>query len=194
VTCPLLRPLGGLPSLNNDGDMVCLRDASGAAVDQVSYSSAWGGGNSVSLERISPLLSSQDRANWGGCVGPSGSTPGALNSLYQEKPAAGSALELSPNPFSPDHDGFEDNLIISLKLDWPQAAVTVRVYDRLGRLARTLAQDKPVAASSDIIWDGTSDQGAVCPIGLYVVSLEARDLGGGGAIKRNKVVAIARKL
>jgi hypothetical protein len=194
VTGPLLKPVGGWPSLGNEDDIVCLRDANGNAIDLVHYDKDWGGSKGVSLERINPFLNSQDRANWGGCVAPFASTPGARNSLYQEKPAAGSALELSPNPFSPDRDGFEDNLIISLKLDWPQAAVTVRVYDRLGRLVRTLAQDKPMASNSDIIWDGTSDQGAVCPIGLYVISLEARDITGGAAVKKSKVVAIARKL
>ncbi|HTY08417.1 MAG TPA: lamin tail domain-containing protein, partial [Candidatus Edwardsbacteria bacterium] len=194
VTCPLLKPVGGLPSLNNDGDLVCLRDAGGAVVDEVSYDAHWGGGCGVSLERINPFLASSDRASWGGCVSSACATPGAQNSLYQEKPAAGPALALSPNPFSPDRDGYEDNLIISLALDWPQAAVTVRVYDRLGRLVRTLAQDKPTAASADLVWDGTSDQGTVCPMGLYVVSLEARAIVSGGAIKTSKVVAIARKL
>ena len=161
---------------------------------QVSYFSAWGGGNGVSLERINPFLPPQDRSSWSGCVGPSGSTPGAQNSLFQEKSAAGAVLELSSNPFSPDNDGYEDNLIISLRLDWIRAAVTVRVYDRLGRLVRTIAQDQEVAGSTDLVWKGRNDQEQPCPIGLYVINLEARDISSGAVVKKSKVVAIARKL
>jgi hypothetical protein len=192
--CPVLKPAGGLPSLNNDEELVCLRDGRGAPVDQARYSGAWGGGGGISLERVNPFLNPGDPASWGGCVAAARATPGAQNSVFIERPAAGASLELSPNPFSPDNDGYEDRLIISLKLGWIRAAVTIRVYDRLGRLVRTIAQNREVAGNADLVWDGLNDQTTVCPMGLYVVSLEAKDANGSGAIRKTKTVAIARKL
>jgi hypothetical protein len=191
--CPVLRPKGGLPSLNSD-DLLCLRDQRGGAVDQVRYFAAWGGGDGISLERINPFLDPADPASWGGCVAAAGATPGLVNSVFIERPADAASLDLAPNPFSPDNDGFEDRLIISLKLGWTRAAVTIRVYDRLGRQVRTIAQNREVAGTADLVWDGRNDQQARCPMGLYVISLEARDANGAGAVKRTKTVAIARKL
>ncbi|MCU0606492.1 MAG: lamin tail domain-containing protein [Candidatus Edwardsbacteria bacterium] len=192
--CPVLRPPTGLPSLNNDDEQVSLRDARGAAVDQVRYAGSWGGGGGLSLERINPFLASSEAGSWGGCVAPALSTPGMVNSVFVERPAAGAALDLGPNPFSPDGDGHEDNLIVSLQLEWPRAAVTVRIYDRLGRLVRSLAQDRELPGTADLVWNGRDERGEACPIGLYVVSLEARDVNGGGAVRKARTVAVARKL
>lgn len=192
--CPVLRPPDGLPSLNNEDELVRLRDARGAAVDQVRYAGSWGGGGGLSLERINPFLQSSEGSSWGGCVAPALSTPGMVNSVFVERPAAGAALDLGPNPFSPDGDGHEDNLIISLKIEWLRAAVTVRIYDRMGRLVRSLAQDRELPGTADLVWNGRDERGAACPIGLYVVSLEARDVNGGGAVRKAGTVAVARKL
>lgn len=193
ASCPVLRPKGGLPALNND-ETLRIRDGRTAPVDQVGYSDDWGGGGGISLERINSFLDPGDPASWGGCVAVARATPGAQNSVFIERPAAGASLEISPNPFSPDNDGHEDNLIISLRLAWPRAAVTIRVYDRLGRLVRTIAQNREVAGTTDLVWNGRNDQEQPCPMGLYVISLEARDANGPGAIKKTATVAVARKL
>lgn len=192
--CPVLRPPDGLPLLNNDDELVCLRDSRGAEVDRVRYAGSWGGGGGISLERINPYLPSSEGSSWGGCVAPALSTPGAVNSVYVDAPSSGAALDLSPNPFSPDGDGCEDNLIISIKLGWLRAAVTVRIYDRLGRLVRNLVLNRELAGTADLVWNGRDDRNEVCPIGLYVVSLEARDVNGGGAARQARTVAVARKL
>ncbi len=189
--CPVLRPAGGLPSLNNDDELVCLRDGRGAIVDQVRYSGGWGGGDGVSLERINPFLPPSERWSWGGSVAAARSTPGARNSVYLERPDGGTPLDASPNPFSPGDGG---SLIISLALGWNRAAVTLRIYDRLGRPVRTLAQDRELPGITDLVWDGRDDGGSVCAMGLYVISLEARDVGGGGAVRKARTVAVARKL
>jgi hypothetical protein len=74
-------PVAGFPSLNNSGDMIRLLDASGSQVDSVAYFPVWGGGVSVSLERIDPSGPSGATANWATCVDSSGATPGRPNSV-----------------------------------------------------------------------------------------------------------------
>jgi hypothetical protein len=75
-------PLTGFPSLNNGGDMVVLRDATGETADSTWYLSSWGGGEGgVSLERRDPLYAPTDASNWGPAVDSSGATPGLPNSI-----------------------------------------------------------------------------------------------------------------
>jgi len=76
-----LVPVAGFPSLNNSGDMIRLLNASGRQVDSVAYFPVWGGGASVSLERIDPFGLSAAAANWATCVDSSGATPGRPNSV-----------------------------------------------------------------------------------------------------------------
>jgi hypothetical protein len=73
--------VAGFPSLNNSGDVIRLLNASGRQVDSVVYFPGWGGGVSVSLERIDPFGLSAAAANWATCVDSSGATPGRPNSI-----------------------------------------------------------------------------------------------------------------
>jgi len=186
--------ISGWPSLNSDGDIVCLRDPRGAAVDRVQYQSSWGGGGGKSLEKINPYLLSQSASGWGGCVSSSGSTPGAKNSIYIEKLESAASLSLSPNPFSPDGDGLEDHVLIGLEFPWTRAVVNLKVFDRLGRLVKTLAEQQSFGAAGTVIWDGKDGGDRLCPVGIYIVLLEARDANGSGSVKKKQTVALAKKL
>lgn len=192
-TCPRIK-VNGWPSLNNDADIVCLRDQRGAAVDRVQYQSSWGGGDGKSLERINPFLLSQDAAGWDGCVVSSGSTPGAQNSIYIEKLESSANLSISPNPFSPDGDGFEDRTLISFDLAWTRAVVNLKIFDRLGRPVKTLAEQREFGNSGSLVWDGRDGGGRICPIGVYIVLLEARDANGSGSVKKKQTLVLAQKL
>jgi hypothetical protein len=71
----------GLPSLNNGGDAVVLRDMAGYTLDSVYYLPAMGGSAGSSLERRDELGAGDDRTNWGSCTAATGATPCALNSI-----------------------------------------------------------------------------------------------------------------
>jgi hypothetical protein len=186
--------VSGWPALNSDGDIVCLRDSRGAVADRVQYRSSWGGGDGRSLEKINPFLLSQEAANWGGCVSSSRSTPGAQNSIYIEKLESSANLSISPNPFSPDGDGFEDHVLIGLDFTWTRAVVNIKIFDRLGRPVKTLAEQQSFGASGTVVWDGRDGGGRMCPMGVYIVLLEARDANGSGSVKKKQTVALAKKL
>ncbi|MBI5805975.1 lamin tail domain-containing protein [candidate division TA06 bacterium] len=191
--CPKLK-VSGWPSLNGDGDIICLRDLRGAAIDRVPYSSSWGGGDGKSLEKINPFLLSQEASGWGGCVTSVGSTPGARNSIYIEKLGSSANLNISPNPFSPNGDGFEDHVLIGLDFAWSRAVVNIKIFDRLGRLVKNLAEQQSFGASGTVVWDGRDGGGQICPMGAYIVLLEARDANGSGSVKKKQTVALAKKL
>jgi len=194
VACLRLKPVGTWPSLNNDTDLIILRDGRGAPADQVRYYSSWGGAEGRSLERVNPFLDPNQPTSWGGCVSDYKSTPGAANSVYIERPAAGAEVNAEPNPFSPDGDGHQDRTIIFFSLGWQRSAVTVKIFDRLGRLVRVPAAQREFSREGSLVWDGRDEQGRICPMGLYIVLLEAREQGGPGSLRKKIPLALAGRL
>jgi hypothetical protein len=71
----------GLPSLNNTGDNLMLRDPAGFTVDSVCYLPAWGGSSGRSLERKDERGAGEDGANWGSSIDSGGATPCRRNSI-----------------------------------------------------------------------------------------------------------------
>lgn len=187
VGCPVLQPYPRLPTLNNDSDVITLRDPAGWAVDRVEYVRNWGGGEGKSLERINPNLGSNTGENWTGCVCPEGATPGAQNSVFTPWLPATTGITVSPNPF-------EERAIISYSLPLTTAMVTLRVYDIKGRLVRTLKDQEPSGSQGEVIWDGTDDQGRRLRMGIYILYLEALNAQKGVLERVKKTVVLARRL
>ena len=95
------------------------------------------------------------------------------------------AVAVKPSVFSPDGDGFEDVAIITVEEAPAEAELTMRVYDRQGRVVRTIIDGERLLKSS-YTWDGRSDGGNRLPIGIYILYLEA---AGGGSVKKTVVIA-----
>jgi hypothetical protein len=186
-------------SLNNDGDDIILYDAAGLVVDSVSYSPGWHHPDVAvtrgrSLERISPQGDSNDPRNWSTCAALAGGTPGRHNSVYTTAPPSTATLSVSPNPFSPDGDGFEDFCAIRYNLPTSTAMISVKVFDIKGRLIRTLANADLAGAQGEIIWDGMDDAKQRARIGPYIIYLEAIDARGGTVASAKAVVVVAMRL
>lgn len=116
--------------------------------------------------------------------------------------ADGPALEAEPgsNPFSPrDLDPARRAVRLIYRAGSPGAVKSVRVYDARGAVVRWLlnqdrgADGRNYAGARDgaLLWDGTDDRGNGLPTGIYIVTFEAVDPGGGQ--RRARVpVALAR--
>ncbi|TDG35070.1 hypothetical protein EZJ43_15195 [Pedobacter changchengzhani] len=81
------------PSLNNDKDILTLKNANGEVVDRVAYYDTWykdavkkSGG--FSLELIDPKNVCTGIQNWIGSNDASGGTPGKINSVYRDQLSA----------------------------------------------------------------------------------------------------------
>ncbi len=71
-----------IPTLNNTGDNIVLKDFYGTQIDSVSYQPTWGGNaGGKSLERISANGLSNDPVNWGSSISINKATPGSINSI-----------------------------------------------------------------------------------------------------------------
>jgi hypothetical protein len=74
-----------LPTLNNTGDSIVIRDHCGQSIDSLYYSNGWGYKQGVSLERKNPYHFSTLSSNWGLSRSSEGATPGAPNSLLLQR-------------------------------------------------------------------------------------------------------------
>ena len=184
--------------LSNDGTTLTLRDIAGNCLDSVNYYSSWHNKNILStknrsLERLNPLLNSNDRMNWSSSVNPAGATPGKQNSVYVKSVASEAKVSINPNPFSPDNDGFEDFAAINFNLTKQLAQVRIKVFDSIGRLVRTLADNIPTISNNTIIFDGLDDRGRALRIGIYILLIEAVANDGSTETIKTPIV-VARKL
>ena len=74
-----------IPSLNNTGDNVVLKDFNSTIIDSVSYLPMWGGSvGGRSLERVSVDLLTNDPTNWETSASIFKATPGTFNSVTQK--------------------------------------------------------------------------------------------------------------
>ncbi|KPL02995.1 MAG: hypothetical protein AMJ73_07830 [candidate division Zixibacteria bacterium SM1_73] len=154
-------------SLNNTEDKVILKDTLNLLEDEVSYTGI-SADKGISWERIDYNVASNNEDNWWKCVDPKGASPGEENSLHTQY-SNQMELTITPNPFSPDGDGFEDKVTFKYVLP-KMSELTLKVYDIKGRLIKTLMEDEPQVAG-EITWDGKDDGNRILRVGIYVVTL-----------------------
>ena len=83
------------------------------------------------------------------------------------------ALDLEPNPFTPNGDGINDHIDIAYNvLALTKAgAVNVRLYDLSGRLVHTLQQAALSNGRYALSWDGRTAAGQLVPPGVYLLGV-----------------------
>ncbi|MCG8373355.1 MAG: lamin tail domain-containing protein, partial [Balneolales bacterium] len=186
-------------SLASSGDAIYLADSTGTTIDSVFYDETWQNPNlidtdGIALERIDPNGGSNDENNWSSSTTAFGGTPLMENSIFQEAGAAPDnvGISFSPNPFSPDDDGFEDNLFINYTLDASGYMLRVRIFDRYGREVRKLADGVQAGFEGSLIWDGLTDDRTKNRIGMYIVLFEAYNSADGTNRTFKETIVLAR--
>ena len=186
-------------SLNNDDDLILLLDVFDNVIDSVHYNSAWHNQRVIttknkSLERINPFIDANDNNNWSTSVAKEGATPGKANSIYIENQSSNNTISVTPNPFSPDGDGYEDFTIINYKLPREVSSLQIKVFDSKGRKVRTINENNLFGKEGSIIFDGYNDDGQPLKIGIYILFIEALNSSTGIVDTFKEVVVVARKL
>ncbi len=174
---PLLE-MNGAPVLGNSGDCLVLHSPAGDRLEQLEWDSAWLLERGYSLERYNPLLPN-NRNGWSRSLSNTGATPGAVNSINLEQLPAGSSHTISSDLLTPDGDGIEEVLVITLReIAW-HLQFRVQVYNLIGNCVRHLDSGAHGAAVTRLLWDGRDDSGRLLPPGAYVVLVEAAAAGAG---------------
>ena len=185
--------------LTNSGKLILLKDPYGKTIDSVRYNPDWHNKNfistkNISLERINTRINGNDSFNWSSSVNKSGATPSKQNSILSINNNLTAKISISPNPFSPDNDGYEDFAIINYSLSQNISQIRVKIFDSLGRLVRTLLNNQPSGSNGYINFNGLDDTGNPLRIGIYIVFLEAINSNMGTIETFKKPIVIARKL
>ena len=179
---------GGLS--NSTPETVMLLNAGGNVVAEYTYSVGNSPGHSD--EKVDPA-GSDDPGNWEDSSVLNG-TPGFQNSVCVPVLPGGTTITVSPNPFSPDGDGFEDVTTISYLLPMKASRVTLRIYDVRGRRIRTLLGAWLSGCQGVVVWDGRDDAGRSARPGIYVVFIEGLDSVGGTVVSAKATVVLAERL
>ena len=159
------------PSLNDTGDgwadALVLRDAAGVVVDAFGYP-ATAGERGRSLERLGADADARG-VGWAPCTAPAASTPGAVNAgSGADRGGGAAALELAPNPFSPDADGRDDRLRVRAVVPEGYAGCRIEIYDLDGRRRTRLLADALGPGARTLAWDGMGDSGVPAEAGVYI--------------------------
>ena len=200
--------LSGFHNINilNSGNLglskdetIILKDLKGNIIDSVFYSEGWHNRNfsstkNISLEKINPLLEGNNSFNWNSSVDISGATPGEINSIFSENKNIEEKISVSPNPFSPDNDGFEDFTLINYTLSQKTSQVRIKIFDNRGRLLRTLLNNQSSGSKGSVVFDGLEEDGTPFRMGIYIVFLESLNEITGVSETLKTVVVVARKL
>ena len=150
-----------LPTLNDEGDSLVVKSGDGSVVDEMKYG-ALRPDDGRSLERRDVEGDSDAMDNWLLCVAPSGSTPGAVNSVIHST-GAEPIIQATAESFTPGAGQVE------FRYEAPLAGrVTLLVLSRDGSLARTLLDDAPNGGRQSVVWDGHDDDGETVAPGVYV--------------------------
>lgn len=185
------------PSFNNDDDVVLLKDANGAIIDSVHYYNSWHYHNEAdnrgySLERRSYSGISTDSLNWNTPLDTVKATPLALNTLAKPTTTAPSLdVTCTPNPFSPDGDGYNDEAIIEITVpSTNEELISAYLYDLEGHNVATIARDRRIVRSTSITFDGRDEEGKIIPMGLYSLIVSSSNTS---LVQKKIGIVIAKK-
>jgi hypothetical protein len=182
--------MANFPSMNNEDGVVAITSKGGEVIDITGYTAAMQyplltSVDGVSLERISPERPSKDATNWHSASQAVGfATPGYKNSQFGITIKEENEITLSPDIFSPDNDGYNDNLAITYTFGAPGNNISITIYDATGRLVRNLVNHEICGTSGAYTWDGITNDRTKALIGRYIVFVEIFDLDGN--VKRFK--------
>jgi hypothetical protein len=171
--------MNGFPTFGDDtGTVIIARKDNLSVIDRMQYSPEMhypllSTAEGVSLERTSPDLPSDDMTNWHSAAETAGfATPGYRNSHSMVPAETDREIMIQPEIFSPDNDGRDDLLIVTIRENDPDYMVSIFVYDSRGRLARQLANNVLTGSEGVFTWDGMTDSRNKAPMGFYVLLIE----------------------
>ncbi len=183
--------LGSRGLSNSQDETITLINNKGNPISSHTYNSQENK-SGFSEERINPEKPDIP-SNWNRSCTVHG-TPGYENSVFSSSIPEKVKLSIDPNPFSPDQDGVNDIARITYSLPWNRATVSVRIFDTLGRMVKTLLSASPSGAHHIIYWDGTTTNNTYAPVGMYIIFLEAICEEAGRTIQYKKTIVLARQL
>ncbi|MCA5004219.1 lamin tail domain-containing protein [Sphingobacterium bovistauri] len=160
--------IASLPPYTNQRGNVTLYSDQNLLLDSVYYTAEMHSKHLIDSKGISLERTSFDNLNWHSAstlIG--GATPGYQNST-QQLSISQNKTYLNSKTFSPNNDGYEDELTINYELINPNYIIAVEIYNDKGQLVKKLAHQNLSGTNGSVTWDGVHDNGSPCPRGHYI--------------------------
>ncbi len=163
-----------LPSMPDDEGHLVLLNRQMEAVDDLRYDEDMhfpllSDNEGFSLERINPECntwhSASEVSGW--------ATPGCPNSVYSENPVPEGSVSLSTTRITPDNDGNDDILLISLNFPDYGEVISVLIFSETGFLVRRLAENQLTGPDNILAWDAAGDDGSLVDRGIYIIYISS---------------------
>ncbi len=150
----------------------------------------------VALERVSAEGKTNDPNNWHSAAESVGfGTPGYRNSqsVSVNPESISGKIDIDPEIFSPDNDGYQDVLHIKYKFKTSGNTMTINIFSASGQLVRRLVNNEYVGTNGVVSWDGLKDDGTRALVGIYVLYIKVFDQNG-KVMQFKKTAVLATKL
>ena len=132
----------------------------------------------VSLERVDPLIASDQISNWKSASSQAGfATPGAKNSNSSSDRQIDQGINIVPEAFIP-RIGQPDFARIEYAFPNGGYIGSVHIFDVFSNLVKTVAENELLGTSGFFRWDGDQDDGSQAEIGPYLVRFDVFDATG----------------
>lgn len=167
-----------LPPYTNQRGVVTLFSNQNIFIDSVYYSA-----DMYSKHVIDPKGISLERTNnaenafHSASTVYGGATPGYQNSTM-ELNIPQNKIYLTSNTFSPNDDGYEDELEINYELIHPNYIIAVEIYNEKGQLVKKIPHHNLAGTHGKINWDGKTDAPQRSARGHYISFAQIFDHNG----------------
>ena len=179
IECPnCFQQVAKMPSYNNDEDYVVLLNENKQIIDEFHYNEKLHNPllkdvEGISLERNSFTVATNSTGNWYSASTESGyGTPGYKNSQAENEIVLTPKVTFTPEAFSPNNDGYNDEYQIHYELEKPGYIANILIFDSAGRFVTQLAKNEILGTSGTFIWNGEDETGQRQSLGVYVVLVE----------------------
>lgn len=190
--------MASFPAYPNAGGTALLKDKDGTLIDAMAFFEQMHypllkETKGVSLERVNFSQPSMDANNWHSAAeSVHFGTPGQPNSMMQTSEPSQDEVAISPDIFSPDGDGFDDECFINYRFDEAGYTMNVYIFNVAGQLLRHLVKGEMVGQEGSLLWNGLDGNGNRVSIGIYIVVTEVFSLDGTVMQFKNAVVVGTR--
>lgn len=172
-----LLQVARFPTLVDQAGCVVLLNLNNEIIDEMNYSEEMHNAfitdnEGISLERISFSHPASQNRNWHSAAKYAGfATPGYKNSVMEVADSIDSKISIEPEIFSPNGDGFNDQLNIHLNGIKPGELINITILNSNGRVIRKLANNLTTSGSDNIFWDGSGPDFKRVHPGIYVLNI-----------------------
>jgi flagellar hook assembly protein FlgD len=186
------------PSYANTDGTVVLLDEQQNVIDEFSYNEKMHfrfltDVKGVSLERTSYEKPASDADNWHSASSDVGyATPTYKNSQAEFK-SEDYGFNISPQTFSPDNSGIDDELIINYSMPESGYLASIKIYDSHGRWITDVQNNALLGTQGSFTWNGLDGKSRKVNVGVYIVYIEYFDLQGKVTRDKKTCVVAARK-